>query len=89
MYVAAPTSQHIKLIAGCPGSKTLWFHNKLKCFACNFSQKENKHHEPIKKIPWITKRMKKNDEIMLLVFCPSCTLGKPWTIHSNDSYMMV
>jgi hypothetical protein len=37
----------------------------------------------------VTKQIKKNNETLLIAFCPLCMLGRPWIIHSDHSYMMV
>jgi hypothetical protein len=74
---------HVKLIAGCPDSKHFWADNnhELECFARNFSQKRNKSYEHFDKVPWMTKCIKKNDELLTNYLLPLMyvrrTLGHP------------
>jgi hypothetical protein len=79
----------VKLIVSFPDNKPFWNdHNKdLKCLAGNFTQKWNKSHEHTKRITWMTKQIKKNNGMLAISFCPSCMYGKPWVIHSQNSYI--
>jgi hypothetical protein len=82
---------HINLIAGCPKSKPFWTDNnkKLKCFTCDFSQKNAKNYEHFTNIQWMTKRIQKNGESLTIALCPSCISGEPWIIHNNKNYTMI
>jgi hypothetical protein len=52
-------------------------------------QKWNKSHEHFKRIPWMTKQIRKGDNLMTISLCPSCMAGEPWIIHSQNSYMTI
>jgi hypothetical protein len=67
----------IRLLANFPESKPFWEDNfhKLQCFACKFSQQMDS--KPLKKLKWMTKRIKKDNKTHIVAFCPTCTSRRP------------
>jgi hypothetical protein len=80
----------IRLVANFPESKPFWWednYHKLELFTCEFSQDTKKNCiEPIKRMKWMTKRIKKDGSKTHIVdFCPTCTSRDPWIIHEKQS----
>jgi hypothetical protein len=76
----------IRLLANFPESKPFWedIYHKLECFACEFSQDTKKNcYDPIKRMNWMTKRIKKDGKTHIIAFCPMCTTGDPWITHGE------
>jgi hypothetical protein len=46
-------------------------------------------NEPIKRMKWMTKRIKKDSNAHIIAFCPKCTSGDPWIIHGETKYTMI
>ena len=84
-------SDEVKLIAGHPASKPFWAdHNKtLHCFTCDFTQQTLKSYEQELNLPWMTKRIKKNDSDLVISFCPACMSGEPWIVHFKNSFTAI
>jgi hypothetical protein len=82
----------IRLLANFPECKLFWENNyhKLECFTCQFSQDIKKDcDEPIKRMKWMMKRIKKDGKTHIITFCPACNSGDPWIIHGEMEYMMI
>jgi hypothetical protein len=82
-----------RLLANFPESKKpFWEDNyhKLECFTCEFSQSTKRDcYNPIKRMKWMTKRIKKEGKTHIFAFCPTCTTGDPWTIHGESNYTLI
>jgi hypothetical protein len=61
----------------------------LQCFVCDFMQKWSKTFEGPTEVHWMSKRIKKHDESLVISFRPSCLYGKPWIVHSQSSYTTI
>jgi hypothetical protein len=81
----------VKLVAGHPESKPFWTDHSiaLQCFACDFTQLTLKSYEKPLNLPWMTKRIKKDNSDMVISFCPACMSGEPWIIHFRNSFTSV
>jgi hypothetical protein len=38
---------------------------------------------------WMMKRIKKGNKTHIVAFCPTCTIGDPWTIHGQMEYKLL
>jgi hypothetical protein len=79
----------IRILASFPQSKPFWDDcaHKLECFTCDFQHKPNE--EVVNRTNWMTKTIKKEGKNHTVAFCPKCTTGHPWIIHSETEYSLV
>ena len=79
----------IRILGSFPQSKSFWDDcaHKLVCFTCIFSHKSN--GEAVNRTNWMTKTVKKEGKHHTVAFCPACTTGHPWIIHSETEYSIL